>query len=67
MVPNAGNAKVVAAALAERAGSGKDGGFDVTVQDASAETSLIAVQGPKAQKPSCCALSPPRSTSWSPA
>ena len=49
VVPNAGNAKVVAAALAERAGSGKDGGFDVTVQDASAETSLIAVQGPNAE------------------
>ncbi|WP_026539149.1 glycine cleavage system aminomethyltransferase GcvT [Arthrobacter sp. 9MFCol3.1] len=50
VVPNAGNAKVVAAALAERAGSGKEGGFDVTVRDASAETSLIAVQGPKAQE-----------------
>jgi len=50
VVPNAGNAKVVAAALAERAGSGKEGGFDVTVQDASAETSLIAVQGPKAEE-----------------
>ena len=49
VVPNAGNAKVVAAALAERV-SGKEGGFDVTVQDASAETSLIAVQGPKAQE-----------------
>ncbi|SDL66725.1 aminomethyltransferase [Arthrobacter sp. ov407] len=45
VVPNAGNAKVVAAALAERAA-----GFEVTVQDASAETSLIAVQGPKAQE-----------------
>ena len=44
VVPNAGNAKVVAGALQERAA-----GFDVTVQDASAETSLIAVQGPKAQ------------------
>ncbi|MCX6499700.1 MAG: glycine cleavage system aminomethyltransferase GcvT [Arthrobacter sp.] len=44
VVPNAGNAKVVAAALAERAKA-----FDVTVEDASAETSLIAVQGPKAQ------------------
>jgi len=44
VVPNAGNAKVVAAALAERAA-----GFDVTVQDASAETSLVAVQGPKAE------------------
>ena len=45
VVPNAGNAKVVAAAMAERAA-----GFDVTVQDASADTSLIAVQGPKAQE-----------------
>ncbi|MGO4191303.1 glycine cleavage system aminomethyltransferase GcvT [Arthrobacter sp. YAF17] len=45
VVPNAGNAKVVAAALAERAGA-----FDVTVEDASAETSLIAVQGPKAEE-----------------
>ena len=49
VVPNAGNAKVVAAALAERAGSAQEGGFDVTVQDASAETSLIAVQGPNAE------------------
>ncbi|MDR6685522.1 aminomethyltransferase [Arthrobacter sp. 1088] len=44
VVPNAGNAKVVAAALLERAT-----GFDVVVQDASAETSLIAVQGPRAE------------------
>jgi aminomethyltransferase len=44
VVPNAGNAKVVAAALAERAKA-----FDVKVEDASAETSLIAVQGPKAE------------------
>ncbi|MGY3318334.1 glycine cleavage system aminomethyltransferase GcvT [Arthrobacter sp. TE12232] len=44
VVPNAGNAKVVAAAMAERAA-----GFEVTVQDASADTSLIAVQGPKAE------------------
>ncbi len=50
VVPNAGNAKVVAAALTDRAGSAPDGGFDVTVRDASAETSLIAVQGPKAQE-----------------
>ena len=49
VVPNAGNAKVVAAALADRAGSAQEGGFDVTVQDASAETSLIAVQGPNAE------------------
>jgi aminomethyltransferase len=45
VVPNAGNAGVVAAALAERAG-----GFDVQVDDASAATSLVAVQGPKAQE-----------------
>lgn len=45
VVPNAGNAKVVAAALADRAED-----FNVTVQDASAEISLIAVQGPKAQE-----------------
>jgi aminomethyltransferase len=45
VVPNAGNAAVVAAALAERAA-----GFDVVVDDASAATSLIAVQGPKAQE-----------------
>ncbi|GGI01589.1 glycine cleavage system aminomethyltransferase GcvT [Arthrobacter liuii] len=45
VVPNAGNAAVVAAALQERAA-----GFDVQVEDASARTSLIAVQGPKAQE-----------------
>jgi aminomethyltransferase len=45
VVPNAGNAAVVAAALAERAA-----GFDANVEDASATTSLIAVQGPKAQE-----------------
>ncbi|WP_411375591.1 glycine cleavage system aminomethyltransferase GcvT [Arthrobacter sp. MPF02] len=45
VVPNAGNAAVVAAALEERAA-----GFNVQVRDASAETSLIAVQGPKAQE-----------------
>ncbi|MET1087327.1 MAG: glycine cleavage system aminomethyltransferase GcvT [Arthrobacter sp.] len=44
VVPNAGNAAVVAAELAARAA-----GFDVQVDDASAATSLIAVQGPKAQ------------------
>ncbi|MCD5343571.1 glycine cleavage system aminomethyltransferase GcvT [Arthrobacter sp. AK04] len=45
VVPNAGNAGVVGAALAERAG-----GYDVQVDDASAATSLVAVQGPKAQE-----------------
>jgi len=44
VVPNAGNAAVVAAALLERAA-----GFDVVVEDASAATSLIAVQGPLAE------------------
>lgn len=45
VVPNAGNATVVAAALTERTA-----GFDVAVNDASAVTSLVAVQGPKAQE-----------------
>ncbi|MDP9695846.1 UNVERIFIED_ORG: aminomethyltransferase [Arthrobacter globiformis] len=44
VVPNAGNATKVAAALAERAAT-----FDVAVEDVSAETSLIAVQGPNAE------------------
>ncbi|WP_309074258.1 glycine cleavage system aminomethyltransferase GcvT [Paenarthrobacter sp.] len=44
VIPNAGNAKVVAAELLERAA-----GFDVVVEDSSAETSLIAVQGPNAE------------------
>lgn len=43
VVPNAGNAAVVAEALRERSQ-----GFDVTVTDVSADTSLIAVQGPNA-------------------
>ncbi len=50
VVPNAGNAKVVADALSDRAAAGKAGGFDVVVEDASAEISLIAVQGPKAEE-----------------
>ncbi len=44
VVPNAGNAAVVAAELAVRAE-----GFDVAVQDKTAETSLVAVQGPEAE------------------
>lgn len=44
VVPNAGNTPAVAAALSERAA-----GFDVEVADASADTSLIAVQGPAAE------------------
>ncbi|WP_449282207.1 glycine cleavage system aminomethyltransferase GcvT [Leucobacter sp.] len=45
VVPNAGNAETVAGLLAERAA-----GFDVEVADASAETSLVAVQGPAAER-----------------
>ncbi|WP_461163712.1 glycine cleavage system aminomethyltransferase GcvT [Arthrobacter sp. R4-81] len=45
VVPNAGNAKTVAEALAQRAAD-----FDVVVGDVSAATSLIAVQGPKAEE-----------------
>ncbi|CAH0259018.1 Aminomethyltransferase [Arthrobacter sp. Bi83] len=45
VVPNAGNAQVVAQALAERSA-----GFDAVVEDVSAATSLIAVQGPKAEE-----------------
>ena len=43
VVPNASNARTVAAALAERAG-----GFDARVDDASDRTALIAIQGPRA-------------------
>lgn len=41
VVPNAGNAPVVSAELTARAE-----GFDVTLTDASADTALVAVQGP---------------------
>ncbi|MFJ3958997.1 glycine cleavage system aminomethyltransferase GcvT [Arthrobacter sp. NPDC090010] len=44
VVPNAGNAVVVAGELATRSE-----GFEVTVTDASTEISLIAVQGPNAE------------------
>jgi len=44
VVPNAGNAVVVAAAIEERAAK-----FDVQVDNASERQSLIAVQGPNAQ------------------
>ncbi|MEU4674120.1 glycine cleavage system aminomethyltransferase GcvT [Amycolatopsis sp. NPDC023774] len=43
VVANAGNADVVAEALAERAA-----GFDAVVENRSADTALIAVQGPRA-------------------
>ena len=44
VVPNAGNAPTVVAELTARAA-----GFDVEVVDASADTSLIAVQGPASE------------------
>lgn len=44
VVPNAGNAAVVAAELTARAE-----GFDVTVKDETAATSLVAIQGPVAE------------------
>ncbi|MDO5097867.1 MAG: glycine cleavage system aminomethyltransferase GcvT [Corynebacterium sp.] len=44
VVPNAGNADVVVKELRDRAA-----GFDVVLNDASATTALIAVQGPNAQ------------------
>jgi len=44
VVPNAGNAPVVAEELLQRAE-----GFEVTVTNASADISLIAVQGPNAE------------------
>lgn len=43
VVPNAGNAEIVAAAFSERATD-----FDVEIEDQSDELSLIAVQGPNA-------------------
>ena len=47
VVPNAGNAAIVAAELEAR--RAQFGGEGVTLRDASAETSLIAVQGPNAE------------------
>lgn len=44
VVPNAGNTDAVAQAMQERAA-----GFDVEVDDASARTALVAVQGPEAE------------------
>ncbi|MFH5824534.1 glycine cleavage system aminomethyltransferase GcvT [Georgenia sp. AZ-5] len=44
VVPNAGNAPAVVAALEERAAD-----FDVAIVNESAETSLVAVQGPAAE------------------
>ena len=45
VVPNASNTPAVVEALKERAI-----GFDVTVEDESYETALVAVQGPNAEK-----------------
>ncbi len=45
VVPNAGNAPAVAAALTERSA-----GFDATVRNESSQTALVAVQGPQAAR-----------------
>lgn len=45
IVPNASNVAPVVTALTERAA-----GFDVSVADESADTALVAVQGPEAEK-----------------
>ncbi|WP_313821420.1 glycine cleavage system aminomethyltransferase GcvT [Citricoccus sp.] len=45
VVPNAGNAPAVAAALTERAA-----GFDAAVRNESSQTALVAVQGPEAAR-----------------
>ncbi|XKH55256.1 glycine cleavage system aminomethyltransferase GcvT [Citricoccus nitrophenolicus] len=45
VVPNAGNAPAVAAALTERAA-----GFDASVRNESSQTALVAVQGPEAAR-----------------
>ncbi|MGO1886245.1 MAG: glycine cleavage system aminomethyltransferase GcvT [Citricoccus sp.] len=45
VVPNAGNASAVAAALTERSA-----GFEATVHNESAQTALVAVQGPEAAR-----------------
>ncbi|SFV23381.1 glycine cleavage system aminomethyltransferase GcvT [Micrococcus terreus] len=45
VVPNAGNASAVAAALSERASQ-----FEATVTDESAQSALVAVQGPEAAR-----------------
>lgn len=45
VVPNAGNASAVASALSERASR-----FDATVTDESAQTALVAVQGPESAR-----------------
>jgi aminomethyltransferase len=45
VVPNAGNASAVAAALTERSSA-----FEATVRNESAQTALIAVQGPDAAR-----------------
>lgn len=45
VVPNAGNAAAVAAALTERSAR-----FDATVRNESSQTALVAVQGPEASR-----------------
>ena len=49
VIPNAGNAETVFAAFNERAADFRAQGNDVQVADESADTALIAVQGPQAE------------------
>ena len=62
VVPNAGNAKVVAAALAERAARLRRHRRGRVRRDLADRRA-----GPRKPRRSCCAWSPPRSTSSSPA
>lgn len=50
VVPNAGNADAVSAEFVQRAAHGIEGGFDVELDNVSAQTSLIALQGPESER-----------------
>lgn len=50
VVPNAGNADAVYAEFVQRAAQGIDGGFEVELDNVSAQTSLIALQGPESER-----------------
>ncbi|NYE95221.1 aminomethyltransferase [Psychromicrobium silvestre] len=50
VVPNAGNADAVYAEFVRRAATGIEGGFDVELDNVSLQTSLIALQGPEAER-----------------
>ena len=65
VVPNAGNAEVVAGPWPNGPVPAKKAGSTSTVEDASAETSLIAVQGPNAEA-ILLTLVPAEQHGWSP-